>query len=184
MSHNHRPAAPSTTLPTSTSSTSPTPTVKSDVQCPKVNGTVYTSSSSGQRFLRLCGIDYGPSEAVDIGSVRVRNLDACAEACANEPDCTGAGWGVIEGDTGPFHSCWMKTNLTEPHKAPDTWAFAMLVVDEDGEEEGRSSRTSTVQAEKTSTTQAEKTSTAQAEKTSTAQAEETWTAQAEGTWTF
>ncbi|KAL1841767.1 hypothetical protein VTJ49DRAFT_6605 [Mycothermus thermophilus] len=126
-------------IPTPTTSTSssssPTPTVKSDVQCPKVNGTIYTSSTSGQRFRRLCGIDYGPGEAVDIGNVPTRNLDACADACASRANCTGAGWGVIEGDKGPLHSCWMKTNLTEPHEAPEVWGFALLVVDEDEEDE-------------------------------------------------
>lgn len=127
-------SAPTTAavLPTSTTvsvpaAASPTAT-KADVQCPRVNGTIYTASSGGKRFRRLCGLDYGgEGEAVDIGNVKTRNLDACIDACASETNCTGAGWGVIEGDKGPTHSCWMKTNLTKSHKAMPEWGFAVLV---------------------------------------------------------
>ncbi|EAQ85555.1 hypothetical protein CHGG_09569 [Chaetomium globosum CBS 148.51] len=116
-------SAPTTAvvLPTSTTASIPavaSPTAKADVQCPRVNGTIYTASSGGKRFRRLCGVDYGgEGEAVDIGNVKTINLDACIDACASETNCTGAGWGVIEGDKGPTHSCWMKTNLTKSHKA-------------------------------------------------------------------
>ncbi|KAK4236797.1 hypothetical protein C8A03DRAFT_45253 [Achaetomium macrosporum] len=117
-------------LPTSTSSAGATQTsaVASDVQCPGVNGTVYTASTDGKRFRRMCGIDYGGNgESVDIGSVKTLNLDACIDACATRSNCTGAGWGAIEGDKGPMHSCWMKTDLTKPHKATSDWAFAILL---------------------------------------------------------
>ena len=89
---------------------------------------MYTASSGGKQFRRMCGIDYGgKGEAVDIGNVKTHNLDACIDACAAKTNCTGAGWGVIEGDTGPLHACWMKTNLTKAHKATPDWGFAVLV---------------------------------------------------------
>jgi hypothetical protein len=115
---------------TSTSSAAATQTsaVANDAACPGTNGTVYTASTDGKRFRRMCGIDYGGNgESVDIGSVKTLNLDACIDACASRSNCTGAGWGVIEGDKGPTHSCWMKANLTKPHKAVPEWAFAVLL---------------------------------------------------------
>ena len=121
-----------------TSTPTPTATVKSDVQCPSINGTIFTtklnSTSSNstttpaeKRFLLLCGIDYGSDEATDIGNVKVKNLDACAEACAKKTNCTGAGWGVIKGDKGPEHTCWMKMGLVKGHNTTGAWGFAQLV---------------------------------------------------------
>lgn len=49
------------------------------------------------------------------------------DACAAQSNCTGAGWGYLEGDNGTEHSCWMKANLTEPHNATAEWAFAILL---------------------------------------------------------
>lgn len=99
-----------------------------DIECPRVNGTVYTASTGGKRFRRMCGVDYGGAgEAVDIGSVKTLSLDTCIDACASRSNCTGAGWGVIDGDQGPTHSCWMKTNLTKSHTATPEWGFAILV---------------------------------------------------------
>lgn len=49
------------------------------------------------------------------------------DACASQSNCTGAGWGYLDGDTGTEHSCWMKANLTEPHNATAEWAFAILL---------------------------------------------------------
>ncbi|KAK4150425.1 hypothetical protein C8A00DRAFT_18036 [Chaetomidium leptoderma] len=119
--------APTTTTTVAPSATA-APSVAADVQCPKANGTIYTASTGGKRFRRLCGLDYGgEGEADDIGNVKTRNLDGCIDACASRGNCTGAGWGVIEGDKGPTHSCWMKTNLTKPHKATPDWGFAVLV---------------------------------------------------------
>jgi hypothetical protein len=50
------------------------------------------------------------------------------DACATRSNCTGAGWGVMDGDTGGLHSCWMKTNLTKSHKATADWGFAVLLI--------------------------------------------------------
>jgi hypothetical protein len=75
----------------------------------------------------MCGLDYsGAGQAVDIGNVQTLNLEACIDACAAQSNCTGAGWGVIKGDKGPEHTCWMKTNLGKPHTATSDWAFAVL----------------------------------------------------------
>ncbi len=99
------------------------------MQCPRVNGTTYTASTGGKQFRRLCGLDYGGAgEAIDIGNEKTRSLDACIDACASRANCTGAGWGVMDGDKGTTHSCWMKTNLTKSHKAVPEWGFAVLVV--------------------------------------------------------
>ena len=114
--------------PTASSATATPTAVVADVQCPRVNGSIYTASTGGKRFRRMCGVDYGgPGEAIDIGSVKTRNLDACIDACASRGNCTGAGWGVIENDQGPLHSCWMKTSLNKSHKATPEWGFAVLV---------------------------------------------------------
>ncbi|KAL2158798.1 hypothetical protein VTH06DRAFT_3990 [Thermothelomyces fergusii] len=121
---------------TTTTAESATPTVVvADVDCPGVNGTFYTASTGGKRFQRLCGIDYGgEGEAVDIGNVPTRNLDRCIDECASRPDCTGAGWGVIKGDKGPLHTCWLKNNLTKPHEATPDWGFAVLLFPEKNDE--------------------------------------------------
>ncbi|KAK0743881.1 hypothetical protein B0T18DRAFT_490494 [Schizothecium vesticola] len=131
--------AGATTVYLTRTPTSPTPTpsatVKSDVQCPAINGTSYTaasnttSSGTSKAFVLLCGLDYGDKEATDIGSVKVRNLSACAEACAKKTNCTGAGWGVIKGDKGPEHTCWLKTDLIKSHNATGEWGFARLIED-------------------------------------------------------
>ncbi|KAK5657906.1 hypothetical protein OQA88_2455 [Cercophora sp. LCS_1] len=126
LSTSSAPPAPTPTTPTST----PTPTpVKSDVQCPKVNGTSYETRSSGttKKFRYLCGFDYGEGEATDIGNTKTLSLEKCADACAKKTGCTGAGWGVISGDKGPEHVCWMKNNLTTPHVAPAAWGFALMI---------------------------------------------------------
>ncbi|KAK4447243.1 hypothetical protein QBC34DRAFT_467815 [Podospora aff. communis PSN243] len=138
-----------TATPVSPTTTSkPTPTsVKSDVQCPSINGTTLTTSTTSnststepntnttttKKFLLLCGLDYGEGEATDIGNTKVKNLNACAEACAKKANCTGAGWGVIKGDKGPEHTCWMKTGLIRSHNATGTWGFAMLLGKGEGE---------------------------------------------------
>ncbi|KAK3360747.1 hypothetical protein B0T25DRAFT_536300, partial [Lasiosphaeria hispida] len=121
-------------IPTTTSQStkSPTPSAKSDVQCPAINGTLRTVSTAAgngtaKRFRLLCGFDYGQGEATDIGNVKTKNLDACADACASKANCTGAGWGVISGDKGVEHKCWMKTNLTKPHAATSDWGFVLLL---------------------------------------------------------
>ncbi|KAK1835700.1 hypothetical protein QBC39DRAFT_340907 [Podospora conica] len=111
----------------------PTPYIPSDVQCPSINGTLHTVAnatvaSARRKFKLLCGIDFsGDGEATDIGAVKTLNLGACADACAATANCTGAGWGVIPGDVGPAHMCWMKTGLDKGHVAVEEWGFAVIV---------------------------------------------------------
>lgn len=130
LTRDHRAATTVFQTPTPTAGSAvPSATASAaEVQCPRVNGTVYTAGTEGKRFRRMCGIDYGgEGEAVDIGSVKTKSLDDCIEACAAEAACTGAGWGIIEGDDGAMHSCWMKTNLTSFHQARTDWGFAVLM---------------------------------------------------------
>ncbi|KAK3332980.1 hypothetical protein B0T19DRAFT_398699 [Cercophora scortea] len=115
---------------TTTSPTAAPTATGATFACPNAsNGTMYTSSatSGGKQFQRFCGIDFGPGESTDLGSVKTDSLDTCLDACAAREKCTGAGWGVISGDTGNLHSCWMKTNLTHSHKATAEWGFGKLV---------------------------------------------------------
>ncbi|KAK3693061.1 hypothetical protein B0T22DRAFT_486851 [Podospora appendiculata] len=123
-------AAASATTTSSPAAAAPTATAAS-FACPNAagNGTLYTSSatSGSKQFQRFCGIDFGPGESTDLGSAKTESLDACLDACAAKPKCTGAGWGVIAGDTSSLHSCWMKTNLTRSHEATPEWGFGRLV---------------------------------------------------------
>ena len=119
-----------TSTPTSTSSSgsaSATPDT-SNITCPGSNNTLYTANTDdAKQFQQYCGIDFSGDQAADVGSVKVASMDACMDACASQSNCTGAGWGYLEGDNGTEHSCWMKANLTEPHNATAEWAFAILL---------------------------------------------------------
>ncbi|KAK4228628.1 hypothetical protein QBC38DRAFT_544032 [Podospora fimiseda] len=114
-----------------TSSSSATPTAAL-VQCPGVNNTIYTATTSSgpKNFRRLCGLDYsGEDEAIDIANVKVNSLDQCIEACANKTGCTGAGWGInLSEKSDPLHSCWMKKALKKSHDAKRAdWGFAVVM---------------------------------------------------------
>ncbi|KAH7629669.1 hypothetical protein B0T09DRAFT_357370 [Sordaria sp. MPI-SDFR-AT-0083] len=122
---------------TSASSASSTATAIAKIECPAINSTSYiatvagNSSSPGgstsKKFTRLCGVDFGKGEAVDIGSVNTTSFNSCLDKCAQKQGCMGAGWGAIQGDEETHHTCWMKTNLTtKGHKAVDEWAFGVL----------------------------------------------------------
>lgn len=119
-----------TSTPTGTSSSasaSATPDTKSNITCPASNNTLYTSDAGSKQFRQYCGIDFSGDQAADVGSVKVTSMGACMDACASRANCTGAGWGYLEGDNGTEHSCWMKANLTQPHEATAEWAFAILL---------------------------------------------------------
>lgn len=118
----------STGTPTSSSASASATPDKSNITCPGSNNTLYTADTDGsKRFQQYCGIDFSGDQAVDVGSVKVTSMDACMDACASQSNCTGAGWGYLDGDNGTEHSCWMKANLTEPHEATSDWAFAILL---------------------------------------------------------
>jgi hypothetical protein len=79
------------------------------------------------KFKLLCGIDFaGEGEATELGRVKTLNLGECADACAATANCTGAGWGVLPGDVGPAHQCWLKTGLIKGHLAAPEWGFAVI----------------------------------------------------------
>lgn len=121
-------ARPSSTATSTSSSASASATADtSNITCPGSNNTLYTADTDSKRFEQYCGIDFSGDQAVDVGSVKVTSMGACMDACASQSNCTGAGWGYLEGDNGTEHSCWMKANLTEPHNATAEWAFAILL---------------------------------------------------------
>lgn len=127
-------ARPSATATSTSSSASASATADtSNITCPESNNTLYTADTpDSKRFQQYCGIDFSGDQAVDVGSVKVTSMDACMDACASRSNCTGAGWGYLEGDNGTEHSCWMKANLTEPHNATAEWAFAILLTNNNG----------------------------------------------------
>lgn len=109
----------------------------SEVECPMINGTLHTVTNptitksvtpDRRKFKLLCGVDFtGDREAIELGAVKTLNLAECADACASTTNCTGAGWGIIPGDVGPGHYCWMKTGLIKGHVAAPGWGFAVIV---------------------------------------------------------
>lgn len=141
------PSAATTVFVTTTATRTPTsstasasPTVDtSNITCPKSNNTLYTAESdSSKQFREYCGIDYSGDESQDVGSVKVTSMDACMDACAKQSNCTGAGWGYLEGDNGANHTCYMKSNLTNSHVADPTWAFGILLTGSDSSSKKRS----------------------------------------------
>ncbi|KAI3396052.1 hypothetical protein diail_548 [Diaporthe ilicicola] len=134
--------ATATGTPTSSSASASATPDKSNITCPKSNNTLYTSDTDSKKFQQYCGIDFSGDQAVDVGSVKVTSMDACMDACASRSNCTGAGWGYLDGDNGTEHSCWMKANLTEPHNATSDWAFAILLNASNSTSQRRSRRSS------------------------------------------
>ncbi|KAH9907920.1 hypothetical protein F4778DRAFT_453760 [Xylariomycetidae sp. FL2044] len=127
---------PTTTEPSSTTRTTSssaaeatsTESTGAKLDCPAANGTQYNVPGSEKTFLRLCGIDYsGDGEATDLRQVPTESMLDCMKNCAGTADCTGCGWGYLEGDTGSQHACWLKTDLQTPHDADGDWAFSVLL---------------------------------------------------------
>ncbi|KAI1825581.1 hypothetical protein F4861DRAFT_182838 [Xylaria intraflava] len=116
------------TTPTMSSIQGAATTAVSTTTCPGSNGTIYTVPGSTEKFLRLCGVDASQEDgAVDVGNVYTSSAIDCINACATTADCTGCGWGFIEGDQGPLHRCWLKNHLTgKSHAAEPDWNFAIL----------------------------------------------------------
>lgn len=142
-----RPSAATTVLVTTTATRTPTSSTASasatadtsNITCPKSNNTLYTAGTdSSKQFREYCGIDYSGDESQDVGSVKVTSMDACMDSCAKQSNCTGAGWGYLEGDNGAEHTCYMKGNLTTSHVADSTWAFGILLTDSDSSSDKRS----------------------------------------------
>ncbi|KAI1342177.1 hypothetical protein F5Y15DRAFT_374421 [Xylariaceae sp. FL0016] len=117
-----------TVTTTATATASPTNDPEARLDCPAVNGTTYQVPGSTKRFLRICGVDYsGDSEATDIGNVQTETMLDCMKNCAGTANCTGCGWGYLDGDSGTEHTCWLKSGLKESHEADPSWAFAVLL---------------------------------------------------------
>lgn len=119
-----------TTLPSpraSPSSTSNDAAPTAIAACPAANNTKYLVPGAEKTFLRLCGIDYsGAGQAADLGVVWTASMQECMVSCAGYPGCTGCGWGVIQGDAGSDHRCWLKGDLQQAHMVRTGWDFAIL----------------------------------------------------------
>ncbi|KAJ6438852.1 transmembrane alpha-helix domain-containing protein [Purpureocillium lavendulum] len=130
--------SPSSAASTTTSLTSGTATTSSAsspatasptpfLACPAANNTKYTVPRTEKTFLRVCGIDYsGAGNAAELGNVWVAGMQECMASCAGYPGCTGCSWGVIEGDAGSDHRCWLKGKLGSSSAVRPGWDFAIL----------------------------------------------------------
>lgn len=117
----------SPTKTTTSSATTSTSSSEGKIDCPAANGTIYQVPGSNKSFLRICGVDYSGDEAVDLRQVSTDNPLDCIKNCAGTANCSGCGWGYIEGDTGTQHTCWLKGSLKQSHEADANWAFAVLL---------------------------------------------------------
>ncbi|KAI1452062.1 hypothetical protein F4805DRAFT_56263 [Annulohypoxylon moriforme] len=126
--------SPTTTMPTSTTTTTPTSTktsptpsftgalIPGPVICPQNNNTVYVSQGSSKPFNVQCGRDYSSqSGARDIKHMQKSTMATCIDACGNDDDCVGVGWGLYQGS----YQCWLKSKLGEPNWS-SSWYFAQL----------------------------------------------------------
>ncbi|KAI1858723.1 uncharacterized protein JN550_012473 [Neoarthrinium moseri] len=78
-----------------------------------------SSSASSKKFLVLCDLDYNSGEgSTDIGNVETDTVEDCANTCAANGSCVGAGWGDYYGKK----YCWMKSSLGKSHFAGN-WYF-------------------------------------------------------------
>ncbi|ATY64539.1 hypothetical protein A9K55_004604 [Cordyceps militaris] len=99
----------------------------SAIPCPAANHTLYQVPNSAKRFKRLCGIDYsGRDQARDLASVWTNTMQDCIFQCVNFSGCTGCGWGIIAGDLGSEHRCWLKSDLKALYSLRSGWEFALL----------------------------------------------------------
>lgn len=88
---------------------------------------MYRVPDSQKTFLLMCGIDYsGAGQAVDIGNLFTIDMEDCMANCATFPGCTACGWGIIPGDPGSEHRCWLKGDLQKSNQPKPGWYFAIL----------------------------------------------------------
>ncbi|KAI1443360.1 hypothetical protein F5Y02DRAFT_220794 [Annulohypoxylon stygium] len=126
--------SPTSTTPTSTTSTTPTSTkvsptpsftgamIPGPVVCPQNNNTVYIARGSSKPFNIQCGRDYSSQQgAKDIKHMHTPTMASCIDACGNDEDCVGVGWGYYQDS----FQCWMKSALGEPNWSSQ-WYFAQL----------------------------------------------------------
>lgn len=93
-----------------------------------MNNTIYQVPGSSIRFLRLCGVDYNDeTESMALSNIPTNSFAGCMDNCAGTYGCTGCSWGVLDGETGSEHQCWMKSNLKgSGHKSVPEWCFGVL----------------------------------------------------------
>lgn len=107
-----------------------TDTATSDnvIICPDANRTLYDipSSTTGQKFLVLCGRDYNSAGgAVDLTSMNMSTFEGCLSECGQTDGCVGVGWGVYYN----VPTCWLKSVLGIPNWSASWYA---AVQDDDG----------------------------------------------------
>ncbi|CAP67619.1 uncharacterized protein PODANS_1_15120 [Podospora anserina S mat+] len=116
-----------TPTPTSTATSGTPSATPTGLGCPQSQGQHYTSNNN-KKFITLCGVDYSDDgEAKNISNAKVKSLRDCLELCSKKKECTGVGWGVMEGDKVGEHTCWMKNGLNSSHEARGDWAFGVLL---------------------------------------------------------
>ncbi|QUC22913.1 uncharacterized protein UV8b_07154 [Ustilaginoidea virens] len=117
--------------PSEAATSSPTPSAAPPAvpSCPAANGTTHEVVQVRKTFLRVCGVDYSPDggEAVSLGVVWTASMEDCMMSCAGYPNCTGCGWGLVPGDAGSDHRCWLWSNLRSAHVVRSGWDFAVLL---------------------------------------------------------
>ncbi|KAK4181361.1 hypothetical protein QBC36DRAFT_366826 [Triangularia setosa] len=115
--------------PTSTSSGVSASATATGLSCPQSQGIQYTANNN-KSFITLCGVDYsGKGEAKEISNAKVKTFRDCLELCSKKKECTGAGWGVMDGDKSGEHTCWMKNGLNSSHTATPEWGFGVLLAE-------------------------------------------------------
>lgn len=105
-------ASSTTTLPAAVA----TGTLTSDVGivCPAANRTLYSvpSSTTGQKFLVLCGQDYNSAGgAVDLTSMNITTFEGCLSECSKTDGCIAVGWGTYY----DVKTCWLKSTIGDPN---------------------------------------------------------------------
>ncbi|KAH8883283.1 hypothetical protein GQ53DRAFT_752999 [Thozetella sp. PMI_491] len=121
--------SPAQVTATATSSApSATSSEPTSALCGNTNNTIYSVPNSNKKFRRFCGIDFsGVGGAMDETSVLTSNMEECMISCSGLASCTGCGWGIVVGDEGPKHKCWLKSNLQTAHNTSSDWSFAILL---------------------------------------------------------
>lgn len=120
-------STPNTTTPSTTTTGLPAATATgvitsdTDIVCPGANRTLYSnpSSTTGQKFLVLCGRDYNSNQgAVDLTSMNITTFEGCVSECGNTEGCIAVGWGSYNG----YKTCWLKSSIGDPNVSADWYA--------------------------------------------------------------
>ncbi|XDG01427.1 hypothetical protein ABKA04_001042 [Annulohypoxylon sp. FPYF3050] len=84
---------------------------------------LHRSHDTGSKPFNIqCGRDYSSQNgAKDIKHMHTPTMASCIDACGNDEDCVGVGWGYYQDS----FQCWMKSALGEPNWSSQ-WYFAQL----------------------------------------------------------